>query len=155
MKASELRTAIIDIGTPERSVHIFTEELVMPSPKWITGKLAHALDDLYFDLHIIETPDQFDCSVYSLMAVAWSKPCWYKTQPRREAGLAFGFFGSLARLHALCVAARRDAKGKVQIQFYEGSPSVKAGTQAFRLVSLLPVTLTREEIATCVLCVFF
>lgn len=155
MTAKELRRLLLETGVPEAAIHLKAESFVMAPPEWVTERLGHALDDFYFDTGIQPVDEQFDCTTYTLFAVAWSKPCWALTQPGREAALAFGLFDCLAVLHTVCIAVHRDGNGQLYPAWYEGTPSVKAGTQAFRLVTMLPKPMTKEYIESCVSCAFF
>ena len=152
--AKELTDVLVGIGIRREVIKTFDENYIMTTPEWITTKLGDSLNKFFFDTGIKYSYEQYDCNKFAKTASTIADWCWVKTK-KEGAALAFGLFGYVSGGgHMINIAVHRDENSKLYVAFYEPQPGVSEGTLAFQLVCLTKLNLNKEDIQSCVTCLF-
>ena len=152
--ADELTQTLVDGGIPKSTIQLFDEYYIFPTENWISKELGASLNKFFFDTGIKYQDDQYDCNKFAKTASTIADWCWAKTKVK-DAALAFGIFGFMRGFgHAINIAVHRDANHKLYLAFYEPQPSIAEGSSAFSLICLTKLNLTKEDIQSCVTCLF-
>jgi hypothetical protein len=151
----ELNAVLTDSGIRQEAIQIFDEEFVLPTSHWITHDLGASLDKFFFDTGIKFGYNQYECNKFAKTATTIADWSWAKTKTR-DVALAFGMFGYIGGVdgHMINIAVHRDSASKLYLAFYEPQPFVAEGEMAFRLVCLTQKTLSKEDIRSCISCLF-
>lgn len=150
----QLTEFLVKAGMNTRNIVVSAEDYVMPTPGWITKDLSASMNKFLFNSGIKFNYNQFDCKKFAKTASTIADWCWAKTT-NKEAALAFGMFGYLTALHAINVAIHRNDKQELYLAFYEPQLGIPGDHAVFSPICLTPVTLTQDDIASCLFCWFF
>ena len=144
----ELSTVLTDSGISPGVIRIFDEDFVLPTPHWIMNDLGASMGKFLFDTGIKFEYNQYECNKFAKTATTIADWSWAKTTTR-EVALAFGMFGYLeSGGHMINIAVHRDDTNKLYLAFYEPQPIPP------NFVCLTKKTLSKEDIQSCIICLF-
>ena len=144
---SQLIQHLIAFGVPENTIMIYDEYYNCPTKEWIVGPFAKQFNDYLFYNKIQWIENKFDCNKFSKLATCIADMDWLNT-PSDENALAYGLIA--ADGHCITIA---DHNGEIGL--YEPQPAIPAGKDStYALVTMTPVIWTKDQLKTCVGCLF-